>query len=143
MNAVSAPSGPAPGFRPLFRSSPFLDLNGPFYCRQDQADATLVLGVRILNKHCNVSGSAHGGLLGTLADIALGYATAFSREPPIRMSTIHLSLDYSGAAQLGDWLEVHTQIQKIGRRLAFANARILCGETSIAGASAVFHIQDG
>ena len=43
-----------------------------------QADGTFVVGVRILPHHANGRGGAHGGLLMTLCDIALGYRTTSS-----------------------------------------------------------------
>ncbi|MCW5344910.1 PaaI family thioesterase, partial [Pseudomonas aeruginosa] len=46
------------GFQPLFRSSPLLDLLGPFFCRQD-AQRQLVVALRIDEKHCNHGGTAH------------------------------------------------------------------------------------
>jgi len=132
-----------PGFQPLQRSSPFLDLLGPLQQRPAQAGDLLVLGLRIEPRHCNASGTAHGGLLATLADVGLGYATAFSVEPPVRLTTASLSLDYCGVARLGDWLEVHCEIVRLGRQLAFSEARLRSGERMVARASAVFHIPGG
>ena len=63
---------PPPGFEPLFRTSPFLDTVGPLFYRRDP-ERGLVIGLRIAEKHANARGIAHGGLLLTLADIALGY----------------------------------------------------------------------
>jgi len=63
-------------FRPLFRTSPVLDLIGPLYCRGEGAD--LVIGLRVEAKHCNARGTVHGGILATLADVALGYTMGFS-----------------------------------------------------------------
>lgn len=128
-----------PGFEPLFRSSPFLDLLGPLYSRRDEADG-LVIAARIGPQHCNQRGTAHGGLLCTLADVALGYSTAFSQDPPLAMATVNLSLDFCGAARLGDLVEVRSAIHKVGQRLAFASAHLSCGEHPVARASAVFHI---
>ena len=54
---------PPDGFAPLFRTSPFLDVLGPFYHRRE--GRALILGVRIAEKHCNARGTAHGGLLMT------------------------------------------------------------------------------
>jgi acyl-coenzyme A thioesterase 13 len=39
-------SDPPAGFKPLFRTSPFLDHNGPFFYREN-ADGTFVVGLRI------------------------------------------------------------------------------------------------
>jgi len=43
-----------------------------------------------------------------------------------------------GSAKLGDWLEARTDIQKLGGRLAFANAYLSVGDERIVRASAVF-----
>ena len=43
---------PPEGFKPLFRSSPFLDHNGPFFNKTND-DGTFVVGLRIEPKHAN------------------------------------------------------------------------------------------
>jgi acyl-coenzyme A thioesterase 13 len=126
------------GFTGLFRSSPFLDLLGPIYNKQ--AAAGLIIGLRAEEKHCNARGLVHGGVLSSLADIALGYNTAFSGEQPTPMVTASLTIDYAGAAKLGDWIEIETDVQKVGRNLAFANCYFSVGSTRIARASAVFSV---
>lgn len=124
------------GFRPLSRSSPAIDLIGPVYSKGGGAD--LVLGLRVEKKHCNMRGGLHGGILATLADIALGYAIAFSTQPPTGLVTTNLTLDFAGTAQIGDWLEARVDVQKKGNRLAFANCYISAGEQRIVRASGVF-----
>ncbi|HKW55418.1 MAG TPA: PaaI family thioesterase [Stellaceae bacterium] len=124
------------GFAPLFRTSPFLDAVGPFYFRRD--GERLIIGLRILAKHANARGVAHGGLLMTLADIALGYNTAYREDPPGSWVTASLTGDFAGAAKLGDWVEAHVDVQKSGKRLAFANAYLMVENDRILRASAVF-----
>lgn len=136
-------AAPPEGFGPLPRSSPFVERAGPLFCRRDAGSGLLVLGLRVLDYHCNAGGTAHGGLLGTLADVALGYATAFSREPPVPMTTVSLRLDFTGPVHLGDWVEAHTRVHKVGQRLAFADARVSVGDTPVGCASAVFQIHPG
>ena len=128
-------------FKPLFRTSPFLDLIGPIYQSGDMGE--LIIGIRVGEKHCNARQGLHGGVISTLADIALGYNTAFSGEKPIPMSTANLSIDYVGGAALGDWISIHTDVQKIGRNLAFANCYFKVNEKRIARASAVFSVVQG
>ena len=123
-------------FRPLFRTSPALDLIGPLYCRGEGAD--LVIGLRVENKHCNARGTAHGGMLATLADVALGYAMAFASNPPSNLVTANLTLDFAGTAKIGEWLEAHVDVQKRGSRLSFANCYITVNDQRIVRASAVF-----
>lgn len=125
-------------FSPLVRSSPFLDLLGPVYSKREKG--ILVLGLRIEKKHCNTRGFAHGGLLATLADAGLGSGVAFSREPPIPLVTASLTTDFAGSAQIGDWVEARIEIQKSGRRLAFANAYLSVDGKRIVRASAVFSV---
>ena len=125
-----------PEFQPLFRKSPVLDLIGPLYSRGRGAD--LVIGLRAEAKHCNARGTVHGGILATLADVALGYTLAFSSTPPANLITANLTLDFAGTAKVGDWLETHVDVQKRGGRLSFANGYITVDAQRIVRASAVF-----
>ena len=125
-----------PGFGPLFRTSPVLELIGPLYCRGEGAG--LVVGLRVEQKHCNARGSVHGGILATLADVALGYAMAFSSSPPASLVTVNLTLDFAGSAGIGDWIEAQVDVQKQGGRLAFANCYLAANGQRIVRASGVF-----
>lgn len=129
---MSAPEG----FKPLFRTSPVLDLIGPIYYRGKGKD--LVLGLRVEHKHCNARGIVHGGILAMLADVALGYAMAFSTDPPRALVTANLSLDFAGTAKVGDWLETSVDVQKQGSRLAFGNCFVAVNGERIVRGSAVF-----
>ncbi|TAN54778.1 MAG: PaaI family thioesterase [Betaproteobacteria bacterium] len=124
------------GFKPLFRTSPALELIGPLYSCGEGGQ--LEIGLRVERKHCNARGTVHGGVLATLADVALGYAMAFATDPPTTAVTASLSLDFAGSATPGDWLQTKVDIQKQGSRLAFANCYISKGGERIVRASAVF-----
>jgi acyl-coenzyme A thioesterase 13 len=128
---------PPTGFEPLFRSSPFLETTGPFFYRKE-SDGTFVVGLRVLPKHANGRGSAHGGLLLTLLDIALGYRAAYSQDPPAALTTANLSADFVGSPKVGDWVEAHVDVQKVGSRLAFANAFLVVNGERLVRANAVF-----
>lgn len=125
-------------FAPLFRSSPFLDAIGPLFSKG--SGTGLVIGLQIQNKHANARGLLHGGVVATLADVSLGYALATSTSPATSMVTASLNIDYVGSARIGDWVETHVDIQKLGNRLAFANAYIHCNGERIARANAVFAV---
>ncbi len=126
------------GFEPLFRSSPFLDLLGPIYNRRIGSE--LVIGFRALDKHCNARGLVHGGVLSSVADIALGYSAALASGKQVPLITANLSIDYAGAARKGDWIEITTDVQKVGRKMAFANCYLSVQSKRIARASAVFSV---
>ncbi len=127
-----------PDFEPLFRSSPFLDTVGPFY--QYRSAKPLVVGLLIEQKHLNNRGFAHAGVYSTLADIAIGYATAFSQEPPVGLITIALNSQFIGHAQAGDWIEAHTTIDRIGYHVAFAHTSIRKGNEQIGLVTATFAV---
>ena len=105
-------------FEPLFRTSPFLDLIGPIF--QHKNEQGFIVGLKVQEKHCNARQDLHGGVISTLADIALGYNTAFSGEEPLPIATTSLTVDCIGRVKLDDWLIVHTEVQIVGRTLAFA-----------------------
>ena len=130
-------SDPPPGFEPLFRTSPFLDHNGPFFYKTN-GDGTFVVGLRIRPEHANARGGAHGGLLMTLCDIALGYRTTRSQSPSPMLTTASVTTDFAGGAEVGDWVEAHVDVHKVGGRLAFANCYLMCNGERIVHASAVF-----
>jgi acyl-coenzyme A thioesterase 13 len=124
------------GFAPIFRTSPFLETIGPLYSAG--AGASLIIGMRVQEKHTNARGTLHGGVVASIADIALGYGMAMSTNPPTSMVTANLSVDFAGSAQLGDWVETSLDIQKVGSRMAFANVYFSVGGERIARASGVF-----
>jgi acyl-coenzyme A thioesterase 13 len=126
------------GFLPLFRTSPFLDVAGPFFYKPGKDG--FVVGLRVMNKHTNASGTVHGGLVATLADVSMGYVTVASQSSPLRMITANLDVDFVGMAKPGDWIESHVSVTKAGSRLAFASALIISAGVTIASTKAVFMV---
>jgi acyl-coenzyme A thioesterase PaaI-like protein len=45
-----------------------------------------------------------------------------------------------GAAKLGDWIEAHADVQKVGRSMAFANCYFMVNDKRIVRASGVFNV---
>jgi acyl-coenzyme A thioesterase 13 len=126
------------GFEPIFRTSPYLDLLGPIYNKKTEQG--LIVGLRAEEKHCNARNLVHGGVFSSLADIALGYNAAFQGEKPTPMVTASLTIDYAGSAKLGDWIEINTDVQKVGKSMAFANCYFTVGTKRIVRASGVFGV---
>jgi acyl-coenzyme A thioesterase 13 len=124
------------GFQPHARTNPFLDLIGPVCSRHvdDALEFTLVIDER----HVNGRGSAHGGVLAALADVALGYASSGSTTPPAHLTAASLTIDYVGPAKPGDTVVATVEIQHVGRRLAFANCYLCSEGRRVVHASAVF-----
>jgi acyl-coenzyme A thioesterase 13 len=120
------------------RPNPFNEIVGPFYERREGSDVSL--GLRIEERHCNSRGICHGGLLATLADLALGYSCLAAGRPggPTSFVTVNLALDYTGSAKVGDWVQSEIAVQKAGARLAFANGYLVAEGVRIVRASAIF-----
>jgi len=133
---IDAPSNIPAGFDPIFRRSPFLDAIGPLYNKG--AGSAMAIGFHVQEKHTNARGLLHGGVLATVADIALGYALSTSATPPVSLITTSLTVDFIGSAKVDDWIETSVDIHKLGSRLAFANAYFNVGEQRIASARGVF-----
>ena len=125
------------GFKALRRrNSRFLSALGTLYAKGEGKEA--VIGLRIDERHLNTRGVAHGGMLVTLADSALGIVIAMSRTPPHPMVTVNLTADFADVARAGDWVEARVDIQKLGKRFAFANCHLWVGDKRILRASGIF-----
>jgi acyl-coenzyme A thioesterase 13 len=125
-----------PEFTAHERISPFFDLIGPLLSRRDEAGIQFAL--QIDERHINARGFAHGGVLAALADVALGYTAAMEQDPPARLITASLTIDFAGAVRTGDLLTASVDVQRVGKRMAFANCYLVCDRGRVARASAVF-----
>lgn len=135
------PSAIPDGFERLDRMGRFLDHFGPVYTRR--AGDAVIVAVHVEEKHLNVRGLAHGGMLVSLADSALGINLSHLADPPRPMVTVNLSSDFLAPARLGDWIEAHVTVQKRGARLAFASCNLMVRGKSILRTSGVFAVVGG
>jgi acyl-coenzyme A thioesterase 13 len=123
------------GFAPLEEGGPFIDLVGPLYARGEGVDR--VLALRVEERHRNSAGKAHGGLLATLVDFSLGRALAAADAAGV---TVSLTTDYLKAVEVGDWVEAHTEVEKAGETLAFADCSLTVESREVVRARAVFAV---
>jgi uncharacterized protein (TIGR00369 family) len=123
-------------FAPYERTSPYFDLVGPLLSRPSEDGVEFAL--RIDGRHVNARGLAHGGVLATLADVALGYSAAFQSHPPAQLITASLTIDFAGAVREGELVVATVDVQRVGKRMAFANCYLACDGRRVARASAVF-----
>ena len=101
-----------------------------------------IFGIEVIQSHANALGIAHGGMLATFADSALGCA-GWSAAGKMVL-TINLSLDYMASAQVGDFIIAEVNISKIGKRILYADT-FLCinpgiNEKYLARACGVFSL---
>lgn len=137
-----ATAGVPDGFVPYKEPSPFLDRVGPLYERDGDA-VGFVLGLLVLEYHCNRRGFAHGGILVTLADMALGKTGERRSDPPASLLTASLTFDFVGVARHGEWVEARCDFHRVGRTLAFANCYLTSGTRVVGRASGAFKVATG
>ncbi|OYU73124.1 MAG: thioesterase, partial [Alphaproteobacteria bacterium PA3] len=109
----------------------------PLYAKREVE--AFSLGLRIAHAHCNARGLLHGGVISALADNAMGLACV-TRMEGVSALTVSLSVDFLSVGRSGQWLEVRGVPAKLGRTLAFADARIEADGELIAKAAATFRI---
>jgi uncharacterized protein (TIGR00369 family) len=125
------------------RRSPLTEPWEPLFARE--TGEAVQLAVEIREAHCNARGFAHGGLTSALADNAMGLsAVRLARQQPEQAQasavTVTLALDFLDSARVGEWLEVRPSVLKLGRTLAFAECRVVCGERLVARGNASFRM---
>ena len=118
----------------------FAGLAGPFYAKREGRE--LSLGLRIEQRHLNSRGTCHGGLLATLADIALGYACVAANEDSQSRNfvTIDLAVEYMAATREGDWLYSEVKVMNADTRTAAAAGHLLVEGRPVARISANFRL---
>jgi uncharacterized protein (TIGR00369 family) len=126
------------GFEQHFRQSPLTDPWEPIYSKRTE-DA-VIIALRLATPHTNSRGLAHGGLMTSLADNAMGLSCAMKLGGDTRLVTVSLSIDFIGPAQTGQWLAVETDVIKAGGTLCFAQCVVRADGTICARASGTFHV---
>ena len=131
-----------PDYGPYPRRSPFTDPWRPLFCRERAGDFSI--GTLLRREHCNSRGLVHGGFIAALADNAMGLSIVGvlkeRGEAVSGMVTTNLSIDYTGQAKIGDWLQTESEIIRIGGTLAFARGRLVSGERTVATCHATFRV---
>lgn len=112
-----------PGFVAFTAPSPYVQQLGPMFCRAEP-DGRFTLGLRLRNAHANLHGIAHGGMLATVVDNALGWNVASLGRPVV---TVNLAIDFLQAARVGAWLEARVEYRRQGKQLTFADV-LLCAD---------------
>ena len=137
-NAQSVPAG----FKLHERTSPLTRPWAPIYRKAD--DRSVHLGVYLREGHCNSRGLVHGGFIAALADNTMGYTAGQAMRSDGRdiksLVTINLSVDYLGAAKLGQWMSWEPHLIKATRTIAFVEALVKADGTPVARANATFKI---
>ena len=124
------------GFAVLPEQGSYLEHVGPLHVRED--DDGPAFGLRVEERHRNARGSVQGGLLATLADVALSRGILAEADDERGRATVSLTVDYLAPAQVGDWLEARTRVERVGGSLAFADCSVTAQDRQVVRARAVF-----
>jgi uncharacterized protein (TIGR00369 family) len=111
----------------------FGELVGPIWRRGDP-----LFGFTAADKHGNHIGIAHGGMLATFADQAMGMTAMRQTGKP--HATISLNIEYVGAVHIGDFVEAHCEIVRITRSVIFMRSTLKVGDRIVATGSGVWKI---
>jgi len=114
-----------PGFTETVLADPFEIHVGPVFERGSGGERVFLL--RIGERHVNMRGVLHGGMLMTFADLALGQA-AWDLTDHAHVVTLSMQSQFLKPARVGDVVEVRPRLLRRTRSLLF-----LRGDSQVAG----------
>jgi uncharacterized protein (TIGR00369 family) len=81
------------------------------------------LQLQVAEQHINPAGALHGGIIYSVLDVA-SYLALLSQLPATHEAVTHdIHVSVMRAAKLGDRLEFTAEIEKLGKSLAFIQAK--------------------
>ena len=128
----------ADGYLIPYPDDPFEMRSGPFYIRTDEAGHS-VIALKVGRNQCNSNMVAHGGLLMTLADLAVCFE-AIGGDPDLRSLTVSLTANFLAPAEPGMLLRAYPRVNRRTKRMAFVDARIMAGDDCVFTCTAVIRV---
>ena len=106
--------------------------------RMERAGIYELLGIRLINaspgrvelevvcdeRHANVDGAVHGGLLCLIADTAMGFAVRSDLDPSWQNRTVNLNIDWYSAAKVGDRIRAKAAVDHASHRFRWASVEL-------------------
>jgi uncharacterized protein (TIGR00369 family) len=117
--------------------SEFLTLVGPVW--QRVRDGRTSFGLLTEQKHANRNGVAHGGVVTTMLDTALG-RTCSEAQGGRRQATISLDVQFLGPVHIGDFAEVECEVVRKTRSVLFLRGNLRVGGDVRATAQGIWKI---
>ncbi|MET0314069.1 MAG: PaaI family thioesterase [Hansschlegelia sp.] len=119
-----------------FDDAGFIDLVGPLRQRRD-VSGVRAFGFVATEKHANLIGLVHGGMLMTLADRALGVG-AWDSAKGKPCVTIQFDMQFVSAAKMGEFVEIQPEVLRVSSSLVFMRGDVKVGERIVATANGVW-----
>ena len=134
---AGAPFDPAAEGWKLVAARGFPVLVGNFWSKRFEAGYRF--GFLADERHANVGGVVHGGMLVTFVDDLLGLSTHFAvGQRPV--STIQLNTRFIAPARPGEFLVLVPQVQRVTRSVVFIRGEVFVGDRLILSADGVWKI---
>ncbi len=108
------------GYESVFERG-FNGFLGPIYMKE-KADQSRHFILPVRHQHLNLGGVVHGGVLMSLADVALGVTVVRSTGRPA--ATISLDCNFAAAGKLGEVLEATADVTRATRDVVFVQGRV-------------------
>ncbi|MBR0655456.1 PaaI family thioesterase [Plastoroseomonas arctica] len=112
-------------------------LLGTFFSKQ--VDGAWRYGFLAEERHLNVGGVVHGGMLMTFMDDMLGL-TVWQAVGRVPISTIQLNSRFVSPARAGDFVECVPRVERIARSVAFIRGELLVGDRLVLAADGVWKL---
>jgi uncharacterized protein (TIGR00369 family) len=110
---------------------------GPYVRRK--TDKGYVYGFQTDDRHANINGVIHGGMLVTFVDQALG-STVYESLGKRRGATAQLNTMFIGPVKPGEFLECDAEVIRITRSLVFIRGVLRVGDRKVLAADGVWKI---
>ena len=112
---------------------------GPIWRLPDGDDACTRFAFHVAKKHMNAAGSVHGGMLMTLADLAMSQTSRIASGAK-RCATVSLNCDFVGPGRLGDLIEARVRVTRASRTLVFLSAELVASDRVLLVATGLWKI---
>lgn len=115
------PQAPVPDYQLYDPVDPFENRAGPFHWRQ-QGDGSHHFVLRAEQRHCNTYGVVHGGLMMTMADLAMAATSKAERSEAF--VTVAFSSEFVAPAYEGDLIECRAELVRRTRSMSFVRGKV-------------------
>ena len=135
---TSTPTWVPEGYRKLGWHAGFDVLIGPMYYKKNESGEFKFIS-KILDKHLNAHGIAHGGFSMSLTDIFFGTLAFIScgKKPT---STVSLNCNFVSPGLQDDIIECEAKVTKATRSLVFIDGSLMSSDKIILSASGIWKI---
>jgi len=127
----------AVGFNSLAHVDGYIDLNGPYYCKERDAGG-FDYGFLPDHRHSNPNKVIHGAALLGFEDTAFGHLIVTSTQR--YCATVSVNSDFIGATNVGSWVNADVYVKELTGSMAFVGAEVYFGDKLLLSATAIFKL---